>query len=184
MRVKKTVNISHPDFPKYLEKFYQISECYDKLEEAEMAKYPVRHNTKDHPSEAVLGPARRKRNADTKALQKEYAYLFTEYPREYAYLFAEDSSEKDIRRDLKSHCEHKKSADESHPDFPEYKEKFDEIWNAYEGLKKDEVAKYWPRREFPSGEKLRAEVIKRNAKIKALKKEYDYLFTVKVEVED
>ena len=74
---KMKLNKSHPDCAEYTEKFNALWDAYIELEEKEEAKYPT-WSGKDHPANAVLRPARRKLSEDIKALQKEYAYLFTE----------------------------------------------------------------------------------------------------------
>lgn len=72
-----SVNKNHPDYPMYSAKHKALWDVYFKLDEAERAKYPD-WKGKDHPANTVLRPAFRKLSEDIKALQKEYAYLFTE----------------------------------------------------------------------------------------------------------
>lgn len=71
------VNINHPDYPTYSAKHKELWDAYMKLWDDEDAKYPDWQG-KDHPAYGVLRPAHRKLSEDIKALQKKYAYLFTE----------------------------------------------------------------------------------------------------------
>lgn len=70
------VNKNHPDYPIYSEKFKALWDAYMDLRDREYAKYPEWHGW-DHPADDVVRPAHRKLSADIKALQKEYAHLFT-----------------------------------------------------------------------------------------------------------
>ena len=74
---RKRLNKAHPDCAEYTRKFYAIWDAYEKREEEEKAKYPDYHG-QDHPAYVVLRPIHRKCCEATKALQEEYAYLFTE----------------------------------------------------------------------------------------------------------
>lgn len=74
---RKRLNREHPDCEEYTKKFNAIWDAYAELEKEEEAKYPD-WGGKDHPADTVLRPARRKLSEDIKALQQEYAYLFTE----------------------------------------------------------------------------------------------------------
>lgn len=71
------VNKDHPDYPTYAAKHKSLWDAYFELQEAEKSKYPDWDGL-DHPADEVLRPAFRKLSEDIKALQKEYAYLFTE----------------------------------------------------------------------------------------------------------
>lgn len=70
------VNKNHPDYPTYSAKHKELCDAYMKLWDEEEAKYPAWQG-QDHPAYEVLRPAHRKLSEDIKALQKEYAYLFT-----------------------------------------------------------------------------------------------------------
>lgn len=74
---RKTLNKDHPDCAEYPAKFRALWDAYMKLEETEKAKYPD-WRSQDHPANEILCPVYRKMCADIKALQKEYAHLFTE----------------------------------------------------------------------------------------------------------
>ena len=71
------VNKDHPDYPVYSRKHKDLWDAYLKLEEEELEKYPEYHGL-DHPACVTFRPFYRKFSEDIKALQKEYAYLFTE----------------------------------------------------------------------------------------------------------
>lgn len=77
MSVEKRIDKNHPDFPEYLRKYKALWDQYYAFEKAEKAKYP-NYRGLDHPARAVTVPAYRKCCADSKKLQEEYAYLFTE----------------------------------------------------------------------------------------------------------
>ena len=74
---RKRLNKNHPDCTEYTRKFNAIWDAYFKLENEERAKYPDWQG-KDHPADTVLRPIHRECCKKTKALQEEYAYLFTE----------------------------------------------------------------------------------------------------------
>lgn len=74
---RRTINRSHPDFQEYSRKFHEIWDEYYLLEDTEKAKYPDWQG-KDHPADVILRPAYKKCCEETKKLQEEYAYLFTE----------------------------------------------------------------------------------------------------------
>lgn len=71
------LNKNHPDCLEYTRKFKAIWDAYYELEDTETAKYPDWRG-QDHPANNILIPAYRKCCQDTKALQEEYSYLFTE----------------------------------------------------------------------------------------------------------
>lgn len=74
---QKHLNKNHPDYAMYTAKFRAIWEGYFKREEEEKGKYPD-WNGLDHPADSVLRPIHKKCCEETKKLQQEYAYLFTE----------------------------------------------------------------------------------------------------------
>ena len=74
---RKSINRNHPNCAEYSARFHAIWDAYFKLEDKEKAKYPDWQG-KDHPANAVLRPIHKKCCAETRALQEEYAYLFTE----------------------------------------------------------------------------------------------------------
>ena len=74
---EKKLNNNHPDCEAYTKRFKEIWDYYDKMEEMEKSKY-TDWNGLDHPAEAVLHPIYKKCCEDTKRLQEEYSYLFTE----------------------------------------------------------------------------------------------------------
>ena len=67
---------------------------------------------------------------------------------------------------------------ENHPDYPAYSAKFKELWDAYMKLWDEEDAKYpnWQGRVHPAHEVLHSAHRKLSEDIKALQKEYAYLF--------
>ncbi len=71
----KKVNKQHPAYSEYIKKCRAVFDAYREFEEKEYAKYP-RWAGRDHPSYAITIPEWRKRNAQLKELQKEYAYLW------------------------------------------------------------------------------------------------------------
>ena len=75
--MKKRLKREHPDAAEYKAKFDAIWDAYFEIEEAEKAKYPDWRGL-DHPADAVLRPLHRKCCEQTKELQREYSYLFTE----------------------------------------------------------------------------------------------------------
>ncbi len=74
---RKRLNRNHPDCAAYTAKFRAIWDAYFKKEDEEKAKYPDWHGW-DHPADSVLRPIHKKCCEETKKLQQEYAYLFTE----------------------------------------------------------------------------------------------------------
>lgn len=75
-RSRKILDESHPDCPIYTEKFHAIWDEYFQVEKAERAKYPDWHGH-DHPANETLCPLFRECCVKTKALQQEYAHIFT-----------------------------------------------------------------------------------------------------------
>lgn len=71
------VNKKHPDYLIYSAKHKALWDAYMKLWDQEDKKYPDWQG-QDSPEHEVLRPAHRKLSEDIKALQREYAYLFTE----------------------------------------------------------------------------------------------------------
>lgn len=67
----------------------------------------------------------------------------------------------------------------SHPDCAKYTEKFNALWDAYIELEEKEEAKYpaWSGKDHPANTVLRPARRKLSEDIKALQKEYSYLFT-------
>lgn len=76
---RKKLNKNHPDCAEYTERFNALWDAYFALEEKEKAKYPDWQG-KDHPAYTILRPIHKECCEKTKALQEEYAYLFTEAP--------------------------------------------------------------------------------------------------------
>lgn len=74
---KKHLNKNHPDCAEYTKKFNKLWDAYMKLWDQEDKKYP-NWQGQDSPAHEVLRPAHRKLSEDIRALQREYAYLFTE----------------------------------------------------------------------------------------------------------
>ena len=71
-----------------------------------------------------------------------------------------------------------KHLNKSHPDCSEYTRRFHELWEGYSKLQKDEESKYpdWRGKDHPADEVLRPAFRKLSEDIKALQKEYSYLF--------
>lgn len=76
-----------------------------------------------------------------------------------------------------------KRLDQSHPDCAEYTAKFRKVWDDYRELEEREKAKYpdWRGKDHPANDVLRPAYRECCRKMKALQKQYSYLF---VEVEE
>lgn len=70
------------------------------------------------------------------------------------------------------------AVNKKHPDYPIYSAKHKALWDAYIALEEKETAKYpeWRGQDNPANDVLCPAFRKMSADIKALQKEYDYLF--------
>lgn len=73
----KHLKQDHPDCAEYTRRFNEIWNKYFAIENTERAKYPDWRG-KDHPADEVLRPLHKKCCEQTKKLQEQYSYLFTE----------------------------------------------------------------------------------------------------------
>ena len=66
-----------------------------------------------------------------------------------------------------------------HPQYAEYIQKCESLFDAYEEVFRKERAKYpeWRGQDHPSGTVIRPLARERNQKLKALQREYHFLFT-------
>ena len=70
------INKEHPDYSEYIEKCKAMNKTYIDEEDALRAQYPDWRG-KDHPATDKLLDITKRHNAALKALQREYAHLFT-----------------------------------------------------------------------------------------------------------
>ncbi len=71
------------------------------------------------------------------------------------------------------------AVDKTHPDYPVYSAKHKALWDTYIKLEEEEEAKYpdWNGKDHPANTVLRPARRRLSEDVKALQKEYDYLFT-------
>ena len=69
------VNKNHPLYPEYIAKCKALSDQFYTKEEALRAQHPEQHS-KDHPANAEIRRLDLQHNAELRALQKEYSFLF------------------------------------------------------------------------------------------------------------
>lgn len=77
MSERKRANENHPDYPEYIEKCKKLSEIYFKQEDELAARYSGWRGL-DSPAGTEIKQIHKEHNAKLKALQKEYAHIFTE----------------------------------------------------------------------------------------------------------